>query len=72
MAARYRDRETGRFVSKAKWTRSKAQGGTRYVRNYFEAVPKREEKPIEREREEIEEEAEEDEDAEYEGAFDSP
>ena len=28
----YRDRQTGRFVKKTTWTRSKAQGGTRYVR----------------------------------------
>jgi hypothetical protein len=29
---RYRDRQTGQLVSKSTWTRSKAHGGTRYVR----------------------------------------
>lgn len=29
---RYRDKLTGHFVSKSTWLRSKAQGGTRYVR----------------------------------------
>lgn len=29
---RYRDSKTGRLVSKAKWKRSKAQGGKRYKR----------------------------------------
>jgi len=28
----YRDKKTGRLVSKTTWKRSKAQGGTRYVR----------------------------------------
>lgn len=28
----YRDRRTGRFVKKSTWSRSKAQGGSRYVR----------------------------------------
>lgn len=78
--ARYRDRETGRFVSKEKWTRSKAHGGTRYVRERIipaeiSAEKKREEKireQIEREIEEEQEEFEEDEQAEYTGAFDSP
>ena len=28
----YRDKKSGRFVSEATWKRSKAQGGTRYVR----------------------------------------
>jgi hypothetical protein len=28
----YRDTRTGRFASKATWTRSKAKGGTRYKR----------------------------------------
>lgn len=32
----YRDRKTGRFVRKSTWTRSKAQGGTRYVRQKVE------------------------------------
>lgn len=71
MTARYRDRDTGRFVSKEKWTRSKAQGGTRYVRQYIKPaeIKPKEVKEIE---EEIPEEFEEDEEAEYEGAFDSP
>jgi len=29
---RYRDKQTGHFVSKATWKRSKAHGGKRYVR----------------------------------------
>ena len=29
---RFRDRKTGRFVSRATWRRSKAHGGKRYVR----------------------------------------
>jgi len=28
----YRDKESGRFVSESTWKRSKARGGTRYVR----------------------------------------
>ena len=28
----YRDKKSGRFVSKSTWKRSKARGGTRYVR----------------------------------------
>jgi hypothetical protein len=28
----YRDKKSGRFVSESTWKRSKAQGGTRYVR----------------------------------------
>ncbi len=34
VSSRYRDSKTGHFVSKEKWKRSKAQGGTRYVREY--------------------------------------
>ena len=29
----YRDKKSGRFVSESTWKRSKAQGGTRYVRH---------------------------------------
>lgn len=68
MAARYRDRKTGKFVSRATWERSKSHGGTRYVRNYFRVKPSR--KQIERAIEEEEEEAEAE--VEYGGAFDSP
>lgn len=28
----YRDKQTGQMVNKETWTRSKSQGGTRYVR----------------------------------------
>jgi hypothetical protein len=31
-STRYRDKDTGRFVSKSTWTRSHAHGGTRYKR----------------------------------------
>ena len=30
--ARYRDTETGRFVSEVKWSSSVSRGGSRYVR----------------------------------------
>ena len=68
--AHYRDRETGRFVGKSTWTRSHAQGGTRYVREFHKE--KKVEKELPPPEEEIFEEFEEDEEAEYEGAFDSP
>lgn len=77
MAARYRDRETGRFVSRETWTRSKSHGGTKFVREYIrrETAAEREER-IEREEIEraIEEEEleQEEEEIEYAGAFDSP
>ena len=32
-SAVYRDKKSGRFVSESTWKRSKAQGGTRYVRH---------------------------------------
>lgn len=31
----YRDKKTGRFASKASYNRSKAHGGTRFVRTQF-------------------------------------
>ena len=37
--ARYRDTKTGKFISKATWTRSKAQGGTRYKRTVTRITP---------------------------------
>lgn len=40
---RYRDRQTGRFVARATWKRSKAHAGARYVREP-QARPKR--KPV--------------------------
>lgn len=67
--ARYRDRTTGRFVSKEKWTRSKAHGGTRFVRERIAKIKPEEEEILEKP---IAEEFEEDEEAEYTGAFDSP
>lgn len=83
---RYRDRETGRFVSKATWQRSRAHGGTRYRRQSVKlpaarrkpkapkmrprALPTPEE--IEREILREEELGEEDESADFGGAFDSP
>lgn len=79
--ARYRDRQTGRFVSKSTWTRSKAHDGTRYKREYAKPEPTKlpPPEPTEKQLEELEEifeelaeEFEEDEEAEYEGAFDSP
>jgi hypothetical protein len=36
---RYRDKDTGRFAGKETWTRSKAQDGTRYVRQYIKPAP---------------------------------
>lgn len=82
MAFRYRDTKTKRFVSKATWARSKAQGGTRYKR---ERVKPRKAPPPEKRIKGITEEEEaflpedileaieeEEEEAEYTGAFDSP
>src|SRR5580692_5882672 len=37
----YRDKKTGRFVSESTWKRSKARGGTRYVRQRAKARPGR-------------------------------
>ena len=79
---RYRDRDTGRFVSKSTWTRSRTHSGTRYKREYGKP-PKTKEKPeeeIERKpiidldelEEFLEESDEETIDIEFEGAFDSP
>jgi hypothetical protein len=80
---RYRDRETGRFVSKATWQRSRAHGGTRYKRSQVKVTrvkrrvpsppkmrPRALPTPEEIERE-IERE-EEEEEIEWSGAFDSP
>jgi hypothetical protein len=74
---KFRDKKTGRFVSKSTWARSKAHGGTRYVRERTVSEKKKKlPEPEEFTQEEIdraiEEEFEEDEEAEYEGAFDSP
>lgn len=82
MAVRYRDRETKRFVSEATWKHSKAQGGTRYVRERYDRQEERRRarERAEREIEEVEEaieeggfeiiEEEEEEEPEYTGAFD--
>ena len=88
MAYRYRDTQTGRFASRDTWQRSKAHGGTRYKRQFFEPSPRETaEERAEREEEETVELAEEypeeeffpdeedyieDDEAEYGGAFDSP
>lgn len=50
----YRDKKTGRFAAKSTWQRSKAHGGTRFVRqkpppSRFKApTPSKPAKPIER------------------------
>lgn len=36
---RYRDTQTGKFVPRSTWNRSKAQGGKRYKREKIEAHP---------------------------------
>lgn len=73
---KFRDKKTGRFVARATWKRSKAHGGTRYVREKTPVAKRKLPEPEEFTQEEIdraiEEEFEEDEEAEYEGAFDSP
>ncbi len=83
---RYRDKDTGRFVSSATWNRSKAHGGVRYKQELvpLHKPPEAPERPRlprpatmreEEELERLEEELEqiiEDENAEYGGAFDSP
>lgn len=43
---RFRDHVTGRFVSRATWRRSKARGGTRYVREAVGASPPRRKRKI--------------------------
>ena len=79
----YRDRRTGRFVSKSTWKRSHAQGSTRYVRTHATAqrVPRgvteaEIERELEREELDIERAIEsgefEEEKIEYQGAFDTP
>jgi hypothetical protein len=44
---RYRDSETGRFVSKSTWTRSHTQGGRRYKRERYLPLTKSEREAIE-------------------------
>jgi hypothetical protein len=71
---RYRDRKTGRFVSKSTWKRSHARGGERYKRENparYHRPPREEEEPEELP-EPFEEPLEEEEEPEYAGAFDSP
>ena len=80
---RYRDKQTGRFVSRKTWKLSRAHGGNKFKRVKL-AKPRRAKplKPLrprklpkpkrERLTEEEIEEAIEDEEAEYAGAFDSP
>jgi hypothetical protein len=81
---RYRDKQTGKFVSKATWKRSRAHGGSRFRRERAR-VKRAPKKLIARRkvrprtlprpaREEIERviEEEEEEETEYGGAFDSP
>lgn len=78
----YRDSKTGRFAKRATWERSKAQGGTRYVRKRIvsrvSARPSTPSVPVpvpERvEPEELERELEEGdvEEIELVGGFDSP
>lgn len=79
--AAYRDKVTGRFVSRAVWKRSKARGGKRYKRvrvhvpgRQRAARPKAplEEKEGFTEREDLVEEKEDFEEIEFQGAFDSP
>jgi hypothetical protein len=77
---RYRDRESGRFVSKATWRRSRAHGGTKFRRERTRRIKRRKPPLKVRPRalptpEEIEREIareEEEEEIEYAGAFDSP
>lgn len=85
---RYRDKDTGRFVSKKTWRRSRAQGGQRFVRTRIASLAARRRKPIVRKKrlrpralpkprkrkltEEEIEEIIEEEEIEYSGAFDSP
>jgi hypothetical protein len=64
---RYRDRQTGKFASKATWKRSRAHGGSRFRREHTRTLSKPGRKEIERAIEE-----EEEEEIEYGGAFDSP
>lgn len=71
----YRDTETGKFVSKATWKRSRAHGGTRYRRSRTGPVkkhPKIAKAVRAAALPEPEERYEEEEEIEYGGAFDSP
>lgn len=69
----YRDKDSGRFVKRATWTRSKAQGGKRYVRQKVKQKPEpTPESAPEPEEEPEQEEPEEFEDIELVGGFDSP
>jgi hypothetical protein len=77
----YRDKKTGKFVSKETWKRSKAHGGLRYVREKHSKRPIRgpvrpetlleQEMREEEEREELEIEHEEEEEEEIQGGFES-
>lgn len=78
----YRDSETGRFVSKSKWERSRAHGGARYRRSTVSVLPRRvaparpralppELTPEERFIDEEQFFEEEFEEVEYQGAFDT-
>lgn len=70
---RYRDRETGQFVSRSTWKRSKAHDGTRYKRETRRVSAMMKEARREAILEELEEREEiEEQEVEYAGAFDSP
>jgi hypothetical protein len=77
---RYRDRKTGKFVSKVKWKRSRAARGSNVKREFSHAKrkaknarvtrrPRTLPRPRKKTRREI---VEEDEEIEFSGAFDSP
>lgn len=77
LAVRYRDRNTGKFVSEKTWKRSRAHGGKRYRRERSRKTkprrivrPRKLPKPARLTKEKIEEIIK-DEKAEYGGAFDS-
>ena len=71
----FRDKKTGRFVSRSTWKQSKAHGGNRYVRERKPAQRTR--RPARRalteeEIDELEEQLAESEEEEIAGGFDSP
>jgi hypothetical protein len=83
---RYRNSDTGRFVSASTWKRSKAQGGTRYKRTTIKVKTRKKKKPpkiiggeprvkpirtLDELEDYIDESDEELEEIEFEGAFDS-
>src|SRR5262245_17438207 len=84
--ARYRDKNTGRFVSKKTWQRSRAKGGQRFKRERIvsKEAPSTQRKPkprrerlrpraLPKPRKKVKrEEREEEEEPEFGGAFDSP